>query len=95
MPKRKNDMQKLILEILTISKKKTIPFLTHKQIVKEMKILKPREDNIERKVSQAIWLLGEKSKRGGNWKQPKLKTVYKKGSDGKDHTVGYTIERLL
>ena len=95
MSQRKNDMQKLILEILTISKKKTIPFLTHSQIINEMRKLKPREEHLERKVSQALWLLGEKAKRGSSWKQPTLKSVTKKDSSGKNRTVGYTIERLL
>ena len=82
MVKRKNNMQKLVLQILIESKKKSIPYLTHKQIVSEIKKLKPGEKYIERKISQALYQLQKKEE---TWKTPK---VIKKEN-------GYTIKRLI
>jgi len=96
MVNRKNDMQKIILEILLVSKKRSIPFLTHAQISKEVRKLKPREEFLERKISQALWLLGEKERQQKvSWDKPNFKKVEKKGPDGKIYTLGYTVDKIV
>jgi len=68
MPKR--DMQKIILKILTESKKNNIPYLTRKQIVDKIEKIKPKMKNVDRKVSQALYLL--KIKQHRKWNAPKV-----------------------
>jgi len=75
----KRDMQKIILKILIESKKNKIPYLTRGQIVEKIKKIKPNVNHLERKTSQALYLLNIKKRK---WNEPK---VIKKGK-------GWTIE---
>ena len=78
----KRDMQKIITEILIESKKNGIPYLTRSQISCKVKKIRPKMDNVDRKVSQALYLLKIKKRK---WNDPKiLKTE-----------SGWTIEKIF
>jgi len=66
---QKRNIQKIIKKILVESKKNEIPYLTRNQIIEEVKKFKPNTDNIDRKVSQALYLLRIKKEK---WNEPKI-----------------------
>lgn len=78
---QKRDIQQYVLKILIESKRNRIPYLTRAQIAEKVKTFKPNEKNIERKTSQAIYLLSIKRKK---WDQPKVIKFEK----------GWTVDRI-
>jgi len=83
---QKRDMQKVILSILVESKKNDIPYLTKSQIVDKVKKIKPDVENLESKISQALYLLKVKNKK---WDRPHV-IKYEK-----DKERGWTIEEII
>jgi len=91
MPKRKNDMQKIIVNILVESKKQGLPYLTHKQLVNMIKKIKPRLPDLPQKVSQGLYLLQIKPHtQKPRWDMPKIIKVKRNGQ-----VLGYTVDRIF
>lgn len=83
---RKNDMQKIICDILVESRRQNIPYLSHQDIVDKVKIVKPKMKNLSGKVSQGLYLLQSKKRK---WSEPKVIKVEKNGK-----LLGYSVDPL-
>ena len=88
MEKREN--QKLILKVLTESRNNGLPYLTREQIVNEIKTIKPESDNLDRKVSQALYLL--KIKHHRKWNAPKVVKVHYVDEESNKTIRGWTVK---
>ena len=65
----KHDLQKNILEIIIQSKKSGLSHITNRQIVKQIKLIKPDLENVDDKVKYALYLLKNKENK---WNEPKV-----------------------